>query len=57
MGRCNYRLCYEYGVILYRALMRIGMLDYVLYMHPDAEFVFEGSAYYWNVGAQQWCQV
>ena len=49
--------CYEYGVILYRALMRIGMLDYVLYMHPDAEFVFEGSAYYWNVGAQQWCQV
>ena len=48
--------CYEYGVILYRALMRIGMLDYVLYMHPDAKFVFGMAAYYWDAGAQ-WRQV
>lgn len=35
----------KYGDVLYRALMRIGMLSYVLYMHLDAEFVFDMSEY------------
>ena len=48
--------CYEYGEMLYRALMRIGMLDYVLYMHPDAQFGFEMFAYQRHCDAQ-WYRV
>lgn len=35
----------KYGVVLYRALMRIGMLSHVLYMHLDAELVFDMCEY------------